>query len=644
MKAFASLLAFASAASAATVNIATTDDAVALIGNASAGDEFVFATGEHNIASSIQISKDVVIKGNAGAVIVPGASVAHAFLISKPNIKAEIQDLSFKHRTLGTLCDLAEPFALQANFSLAIRNPRIQNNKVMLEADLGYWYNTRYVTDVSFADCTYLTDGPTATTPKMSGYNWVLYGDTCSASVFFDVAFDKLGNCNVAVDKVSDPKFVKYLADVEAMMKEYVDKISLTKNLRVPVTRDGNAIAKLRVQINREGTVSATITVNYPQADLQAVITKLGVKEVDGVNTSSIIITVNLPAPYTIAGGANGSLTMTNMNIPSSNASNWVLGAGCNNLAVNEICNSTIEFNITSCDLTGQYKALNVPIGCQASSVAAGTCPNMLSNFADIEFFISTNNFCNVTEFNLSALFTLDVVLREDTTYATNRPTSVFDLGATSYWSIRIWTNATGVGLSDADVTAFTRTSDGDCTPYTAPYGDISTLTQAFVNTVQPNEIQMPIPVTAALTCAAATTSSNNITLTWTVLVDYLDGSQRRRRRDVQYVRRNSGELTTQGGFGAKYTASDLAAANQPAGAATSSGSNMTIIIAAVVAVLLVCCCCCCAGVGFFLWRRNKKQQEKEASFSQPTFGTSNVNIMPGQSASTFDMMRKSHL
>eukprot|EP01134_Creolimax_fragrantissima_P008254 CFRG8254T1 len=576
----------------------------AAIGGAAPGEIIELAAGgDYFVNEPIIIDRKIEIVGPGARIIVPTlTSAAFAFGTSEA-FTSTLDGITIATEGAGA-CDLAEPYALQANFSIDITAATVSNNNVNIVADVGVWHNERQLTDMIFADCKYSNDFPA----KMSGGVYKLLGN-CRSQMEFSVAFDKLGGATGCGTTIEDfATFTSYRAQVEGQWNEYVEKVDDEKNLRLPVTREGNAVTNLLIQIDTVRNVAATINAQYAEAEIEAAINLVDVGYWDGWNQSKVRLEIHLPAPYTVT-NTRGELMVTN----------------------NEA-------------ILGQYKyeLVALKIGCQefSSPDVPAECPGITDDIAHVKFFIDTNNFCEIEEFDLEALFDLSISIKKDSTYVLDHPDSIFPLGDMSYWSILINTDASGIALYDAVVTYVERTTDGDCTSYANYMGDVSALganefTQVYDPTGQ--QINIAIPVTTQMACATADRTGNAITMNYTVLVDYDDGSNTRRRRNVNVSRRDAGELSLEKEAGVQYTEKDLATAaatgaGAAAGAAKANEEDNTLLIGAVIGVLLLlcCCCCCCAVAGVVVMRRRAEAKKKEESImsQQSAMGFTNASNM----------------
>ncbi|KNC79549.1 hypothetical protein SARC_08060 [Sphaeroforma arctica JP610] len=184
-----------------------------------------------------------------------------------------------------------------------------------------------------------------------------------------------------------------------------------------------------------------------------------------------------------------------------------------------------------------------------------------------------------------------------------------------SYWQIRLNTSVSGVSLYNAEVTYADRTTDGDCSGFDTYLGDVSgpdnTITQVYNPKAQ--TISMPIQITAHMACATSDRTGNIVAMNSTVLVDYDDGSARRRRGVTRVGVREARELYVQEETGVRYTAADLQLDQTPRHSTDKeerdggSHGNATRVIAAC-AVVLVLCLCCCAGLCALVIRRRRKR------------------------------------
>lgn len=593
---------------------------------ASGGDIINVEAGEYALSEPIILDKQLTIKG-AGALFVVADLASPVFAFGNMEGYSSTLDGISVGTPGAEACDLAEPYALQANFSIEIVGATVANNKVNLRNDVGIWHNERKLRDFYFGTCKYSADYP----DKMSGGVYKLLGN-CRSELDFSVAFDKLGSADgdgCVTDIEEFATFTSYRAQIEGQWDEYVEKVDDENDLRLPVNREGNAVTNLLIQIDTVRNVVATINVQYEQAEIEAAINLVDVGFFDGWNHSKVRLEIHIPAPYTIT-TSEGTVGRVESSFEAEvgAVSQYTVEPACDGQAMGDDCIQQVEYDIVACDLTGEYSLENIMVGCQATddSGAAAVCPNMDGEEpAEFIFFIDTNNFCEVEEFDLGALFDLSINVYDSDAY--DRPETIFDLGLMSYWQILVDTSLSGVNLYNAEVTYVERTTDGDCSNFGGYLGDV-TNNPDFSQTYDPaaQTISMPVQVTAQMACATSDRTGNAITMNFTVIVDYDDGSARRRRSLDGVDTRDAGEVAVDAEAGVRYTAEDLAqAAAVGAGAAAGATaaaqeeeSNMILIGGAIAALLLLCCCCCCCIVGgVVVMRRRKAKSEQESIVAQ---------------------------
>ncbi|KNC78526.1 hypothetical protein SARC_09051 [Sphaeroforma arctica JP610] len=595
----------------------------AIVASAASGDTINLEAGEYAISDPIVVDKKIIVKG-ADALFVVSDLAAPVFAFGNMEGYSSTLDGISVGTPGAEACDLAEPYALQANFSIEIMGATVSNNKVNLRTDVGIWHNERKLNDFYFADCHYAVDHPA----KLTGGVYKLLGN-CRSELDFSVAFDKLGGddgCGTTIEDFAT--FTSYRAQVEAQWDEYVEKVDDENLLRLPVTREGNAVTNLLVQIDTVRNVAATINAQYESAEIEAAINLVDVGFFDGWNHSKIRLEIHLPAPFTISNSAGVvGRVEESFEAEVSAISEYVVDESCNGQAVGDDCIQNVVFDIVACDLTGEYSLNELMIACQETDDNGNpaVCPDIQSDPATVIFFIDTNNFCEVEEFELDALFELSIEVFDSDTY--DNPETIFDLGSMSYWQITVDTSLSGVSLYNAEVTYVERTTDGDCSGFADYLGDVSEGNPEFTQTYDPaaQTISMPHQVTAQMACATSDRTGNAITMNYTVLVDYDDGSARRRRSLDGMNTRDAGEVAVDQEAGVRYTAEDLAqAAAVGAGAAAGATaaaheeeSNMMLIGGAIAAILLLCCCCCCFVVaGIVVMRRRSAKKEEQSIIS----------------------------
>lgn len=362
---------------------------------------------------------------------------------------------------------------------------------------------------------------------------------------------------------------------------------------------------------------------------MQAVITKVIVQQISD-NQSLIELNTTLPAPFKIPGNSSAWVNVTNGDDYRIVSSNWsIVGQHeCDGLAVNALCNQTIRMIVTACDLTGTYTITSIPIVLMDADETgrrydAGNLPRLVET--NITFTVDTNNFCDQEIYDLGALFDLTIVLRsDDATYTGIRGDNIFDLGNMSYWTIMIWTNSSGVGIREAQIIKLVRTSSTGCIGYPEYMNDTTNILQTFSNGVYPARIDFPLLVTNDMICSSPTTNSLNVKFNFTVRVDYIDTS-RRRRRDIEFnnyamepelhrkgfsvSRRDSTDTLVEGGLQARVPTGDISSIQ---GLESSSGSSAaTMLMALSIALFIMICCCSCFIFAVLALKKKRKNKNK---------------------------------
>ncbi|KNC86892.1 hypothetical protein SARC_00987 [Sphaeroforma arctica JP610] len=388
-----------------------------------------------------------------------------------------------------------------------------------------------------------------------------------------------------------------------------------------------------------------------PVFDIEAAINLVDVGFFDGWNHSKIRLETHLPSPMTIQGGLVGVVGMRDVSFEAevSSISSYVFDAACNNVASGKECVQNVEFDIVTCDLTGEYSLEGLIVTCQEQDANGDpqACPALTDAQIfqpKVIFFIDTNNFCEVEEFELDALFDLSIAVYASDEYLEEE--SIFDLGTMSYWQIIVDTSESGVALYNAEVTYVERTTDGDCSGFADYMGDVTDNAE-FSQTYKPatQAISMPFQVTSQMACATSDRTGNAITMNFTVLVDYDDGSAGRRRRSLNgLTTRDAGEVAVDKEAGVRYTAEDLIQA-AVVGAGTAAGttaaaqaddSELMIIGGAVAALLLLCLCCCCCVVACIVVMRRRAAEKKYRQEDNLVSQQSQMGFMSGASNMSF--------
>lgn len=225
------------------------------LNNAAPGDTLQLESGEYWEVSGLTLVKGVTILGaNTTLPSDPPSSVLSVdSRLASYALQAGFYEgislgkLAVRDRGANTECSLAEPMALEANFSIMLSPaPVIRSNMVFIQALLGPWYSTRTVGDLHFGTCMYSVDGEenNASNFTMKGRSYSVSASTCSVSVSWAVKFDKLINCGAV--KTTYPKLVDYKLAVQVLMAETVTMATPTKYLRTPTLRTANAATNLR--------------------------------------------------------------------------------------------------------------------------------------------------------------------------------------------------------------------------------------------------------------------------------------------------------------------------------------------------------------------------------------------------------------
>lgn len=667
-------------ARAAEVTVGTTAEFTAAVANATNGDTIRFSNGTYVLDEPLLFDKPLTISADSGVIF--QVNNASSGVFSTLNITDfKLVNITVRLGAGGVSCSLFEPLPLVANFTIAVSQPSISSGKVNLNADLGPWYNTRNLRNLHFTTCNFLDNANNS----LLDYAWSLDG-ACHGYAQFKVGFNRLINCGLTPEDLGTNTI--YNGEVRADFRETITSV------RVPTERIGSALVHMSILVNRVDNVVATIAVNYPLAVLEAVITAVNVA-VDGGNVSSIVIKVTTPAPYTINSTSPLTMSTSNLNDVDLTSTTPIISESCNNQGIGEYCVQYITFNLTGCDLSGDYLIPTLSIVCQESAVVDNICPAGSAN-GSIPFFLATNEFCSEAycrvprstiltdvsspsltgtikeckdsctgntscqafvyefmtgectqrtakkplavnldmdaytqgkcEFDVGTLFELDIVLRPDFEYEGERPNATFTLGTTSYWTIRVWTNTSGVLVDNAVITDFERKSDGDCEPFNE--FDIQPREPNFTGaTEQPvGKIDFFINVTAALSCASVNASNNSVTLNFTVTVTY-DANSRRRRRHLSMQRRapSNADDSVIGNLRTLYTEKDLAASNDPIVKDNTTRNIVIAVIAVLVSIIL--CCCCTVGILLLSRLRRKKRSKHEVVHTANSFVTSAVGM-----------------
>eukprot|EP01134_Creolimax_fragrantissima_P006529 CFRG6529T1 len=511
------------------------------ISSASDGDVIKLAPGKFYESDTVLLTKriDIIGSGNDQTQLVFDALVTPvAFREEGKTFNITFDKFSIADSVALTVCNFKEPYGLDKNITIKLIAPNIRNNRVNIRTDLGVWYATRRIVDYIFGTCMWSRDSPEGTGIMEGGMISILTS-SCRAMFTVSVKFNKLGDCGVVSEDT--PNFSYYRTAVFVWIAEYVTMKSLNDTMLLdrPFTRQGIGMTALAMEIDRIESVSATITIIYPDAELEVSIVKIDVGAIDGWNKSTVTLQMTLPAPFTVPSEYTGVLSLLEMNDETSIPGPFVFSSQCEGLRQNDSCKQMIIYDIETCDMTGSYAMMQIPIVCSEiyETGEKPECP-VITSKADVYFYINSNNFCEVLSLSIDALFQPTVELREDNSYNTTRNIETpFSLGDISYWAIQLWTNATGVTIVDSYVTQIVRTSNSDCANYSDYMKDLDVeLTQKFTPNVgsSPPEIQMPIPVATEFSCASANKDYSFVTLNFTIVVDYLDDfgleSLRRRR------------------------------------------------------------------------------------------------------------------
>ncbi|KNC86525.1 hypothetical protein SARC_01353 [Sphaeroforma arctica JP610] len=328
------------------------------------------------------------------------------------------------------------------------------------------------------------------------------------------------------------------------------------------------------------------------------------------------------------------------------NITRWTsLNDECVDNSEGGVCTMDMQFDVKDCDMTGLYTLMNMEIACSPDAAASGACPKITDPFMNVIVSVQTNDLCEEQQFKIEGAFEPDILLKTDATYAVERPNNRFTLGEMTYWSLRLWTNVTGITIEDANIIKLVRESDGDCeglgyNPY--PFTkDVSLLAQRFagVNEIVPPEIQTPIRITSGLACAESDNTFNIIDLNFTIRVEYLDGSgisgvpARRRRRDMfkalsprqvdngfvtgeRWVASDVGVVYDIDTFLNALKLDDIVKGNSMVTqkkASLADSTTLAVFVGGAIALLTGLCCCCCMLASCLLLRKRRQKKREEA-------------------------------
>ncbi|KNC74160.1 hypothetical protein SARC_13284, partial [Sphaeroforma arctica JP610] len=219
---------------------------------------------------------------------------------------------------------------------------------------------------------------------------------SCNGMLSFSAKFDKLDVCGVIGEDT--PEFTYYKAIIAVWMNEMVFLSSEEDPtpLPAPLNRNGIGMTKLAMELSRVKDVAATITVVYPGLEIEAAVIRVDEGAIDNWNYSTVTLQLALPAPYTVATNYSGKVDLLEMNDETAVADAFFFAEQCNGLKANDTCAQKITYDILTCDMTGSYAMMQIPLICEELNEKGepAECPTILSK-ADIYFYLDTNNFCD---------------------------------------------------------------------------------------------------------------------------------------------------------------------------------------------------------------------------------------------------------
>lgn len=613
-----------------------------------------FATGIYTFpAAGITISKAANVRCPTGGCVfkcatdcfVLDGSTTWSAVAQTTIDQAEYGDIVFKNNATGAECVQSTPYALNATFEFAVQQPVVKAGNLELPVVFTKWFNSRRMFELSYGTCAYSTTASTTLAP----FKFYMKND-CTASGTIKVAFNQLETC-IGANGITDafPNVI-YSSRVNVDMIENLRNIDADHALRAPANRRGSTYANVAVSIDTVQNVSAVVTANTPVANIEAKIVLVDIGSENGVNESRVVLELDTPQPFTLNGGDSLGPVLFSDNLDASLVtSQYNVSASCTGTAVGPtlLCKQTMVFIATGCDLTASYQIQQLTLQCAVGSEV--TCP-LIEGYVepvDVNFYIATDNFCTVNQYDIASLFSITIVALNSSGSPVAYSSLGLTLGDKLNQAIVFNQSVSGVGINDAAVIDIKRTSNGFCdgsaaySNYAKNYNDgngPAGLNQTFdaINASVLGDnityVFLNETVSAAMACATANSSSNQITQVYTVRVSYTDGRSSaasknnpnaRKRRD-QIARRASGDMSVASDFGIQYSPEQLQAttASVPGRAnfvatpaATSSSSTMYMIIAAVVVLMILCCCCvCCVAGGALVLRKREQQREKEAA------------------------------
>eukprot|EP01134_Creolimax_fragrantissima_P008303 CFRG8303T1 len=552
-------------ANSATIDVAPGADTIqAAIDAANDGDTIQLSEGQYTLSNYVIVDKDVVIAGVEGTVVMAdGVAVPALFLVE--GLGARLRDFLITDTNSQTSCSFQDPQPLNISFMYDIysapKGLHLFANSLIIAGDIGPYYNTRSLSDIEFGSCKWSEER--ASKQRMARAFMEVQTNDCRANIGFSVAFEAMKSCGVSVTDYAT--LSSYEVGVVVSFEEEINMEIYETDFDFPNLRTGEAFAQLSLQLDRTQKICSNVEVWHAPPDsnneednttesalniiekINAAITDLDLGAVND-NTSIVEISIVVPCPHGVYPlTAGGTIEVENSDDDQTTASDWAVIGDCSESCSNGegYCKQKIFFEIVSCDLTATYLIQDLPLGCVPETQ---DCTET-GQKANITFNIDTNELCDENIFNISDAFMPTVSLRTDNTHSENRDNFEFTVSddTITYWTIHLWTNDTGLNIERGEFVRLERhlvdpvtgeKIEDSCEGYPFYDDDVTMLPQVFNRNQYPAEIDTEIPMSNMWMCEDGDLQSMNNGTTfmfcWFVVVEYVDFTDRRRRREVE--------------------------------------------------------------------------------------------------------------
>ncbi|KNC82228.1 hypothetical protein SARC_05493 [Sphaeroforma arctica JP610] len=503
---------FVACAYGAEISVELGQDISEAVSRAHHGDTIVLKNGNHFIGRPVNINTQISIvpetKGFVQLVVPDQTSIAVQFGASAA-FESTVEDLVIQTED-GTECSLVEPYAMQADFIFELEKATVSNERLNFVSNTGPWYNRRKLTDLRFENCKY---NDSANNP-VTGVAYKLLGN-CDGQFIFNIPLGEIGGsegCGAAVTEHNT--FQGYRAQIKGEWFETIKNDNPGVALPAVVSRSHSAQIDTYIQIDTIQNIVVAFNAHYLRDDIRLAMDAVDAGYYDGYQHSRMRIEMHMKAPYTVVGGYEGVVIVENTLTQTVQVSGYTVSESCNHLDAGTICVQKIKFDIQTCDMTGLYTLVDIPLGCSEAS-ADGSPIDCAVQTADqqsinVTFHMSTANICEPPQGSkLESRVTSTAEVYSDISYSTKLPVNTVMVGDVSFWAIELKGQAGVNNIYNAGILAIERTSDGTCDSYGNFLGNLSLYNpddlpiQTFDPFAQTIEIQLPVTASTVLEIAS---------------------------------------------------------------------------------------------------------------------------------------------